>query len=430
MEEISLEQIDVFTDSFVRFGQTTRKLQQAYRKLEERFCQLNLRLEEANRRLRQSLAEKNRVSSYLNNILSNLNSGVLVIDPEGKITLFNKAAAQITGWSTREAVGRSYSQVMSKKNQEGQQPGEESSALYTLAAEVVLQDKEKQVYTKCGAVIPVEFSTSLLTDGEGCVLGAVEVFRDLTEVKKLEEEIRRMHTLAALGQMAATMAHEVRNPLGGIAGFAALLRRDLKDAPQERRLVEKIIEGVSSLNKIVTALLGYAKPVNRNFQRIDFLELMDKTVGFFEGSINNHKAKTGREITLRKSYQSDCIWCYADPEQLTEVVLNLLQNAIDAMPQGGELRVEVSTNADEGRSSGRFLVLKVTDTGVGMTEDVKAKLFMPFFTTKENGTGLGLAIVKKIIDAYSGDISVQSDPEKGSTFLVKLPCTRNQFTTD
>ncbi|MCD6169380.1 MAG: PAS domain S-box protein [Candidatus Latescibacteria bacterium] len=422
MEEISLEQIDAFTDSFVRFGETTRKLHRAYRKLEERFYELNSRLEEANRRLRESLVERNRVSSYLNNILNNLNSGVLAIDRDGKITLFNKAAAQITGWPIQEAVGRFYSEVMCEENRNRHQPQEQNSALHTLSAGTPLQDKEKQLHTKYGTTIPVWFSTSLLTDGEGRVLGAVEVFRDLTEVKRLEEEVRRMHTLAALGQMAATVAHEVRNPLGGIAGFAALLKRDLKDNPQQRKLVEKIIEGVSSLNNIVTALLNYAKPVNRKSERINFLELMDRIVGFFEGSLNIRTAKADKKIVLKKSYQSDCIWCRADPEQLAEVALNLLQNAIDAMPQGGEVRVEVSTETDKNCSLQRFVILRVTDTGVGMTDDVKENLFMPFFTTKQNGTGLGLATAKKIIDAYNGDISVQSTPGKGSTFLVKLPC--------
>jgi PAS domain S-box-containing protein len=408
---ISEEQLEGFTESFASFNKITQKLHSAYKNLEEKFEALNLKLEKTNRELRQSLAEKDRASNYLNNILESLTSGVVAINLKGEITLFNRAAEEILGYKTDEVLGRPYGEVMAKG------VGEKMTLSFTLKSRKSHINEEKEVLTKGGKRIPLGFSTSVLTDGENNVLGAVEVFFDLSKLKELEEEVTRVRTLAALGEMAATVAHEVKNPLGGIRGFADLLDRDLEESDPRKKSVEKIMEGVETLDRIVVSLLNYTKPIRLNFHDVEFISFIDEVIKFFEIDIGREKKK----IHVERKYPKKELLCRIDPEQFRQVILNLLHNAAQAMPQRGQIVVQVD---EEGKRSEippkAGIILKISDTGMGMSKATLDKLFTPFFTTKEHGTGLGLSIVKKIVEAHGGDIKVESKIGKGTTVLVRL----------
>lgn len=393
-----------FADSFLLFNETTRKYMEAYRQLEEKFESLNIELEETNTELRQSLEEKDKVSNYLNNILESMSGGVLVVDLKGRITLFNQAAEEITGQRQEEVVGRTYAEVI------GLDAGRENSVMHSLEAGLSLSNREKELRRADGGSISLGFSTSPVRDKAGRVLGAVEVFNDLTEVKALEAQVQRMHTLAALGEMAATVAHEIRNPLGGIAGFAALLERDLEKEDPRRRLVQKITEGVARLNRIVTSLLSYTRPLNLNTHPVNLPSLVEEVAAFWE--IDLERAR--RQVQVERRFPADDLVCAIDPEQFQQVILNLMQNATQAMPEGGKLCLEIET-------VDRHALLHVRDQGIGMEESVLEKLFTPFFTTKEDGTGLGLVTSKKIVEAHGGQIRVDSAPDAGTTFTVSLP---------
>ncbi|MFH1567166.1 MAG: PAS domain S-box protein, partial [Gemmatimonadota bacterium] len=368
---------EAFADSYILFSETTRKYMEAYKQLEEQFEYLNVKLEETNRELRKSLEEKDRVSNYLNNILESMSGGVLVLNLEGEITLFNQAAEEITGWSQDEALGRRYREVM------GGQPGEALSALHTLESGLSLTNQQKDLSRRDGRVLPLGFSTSPVRDRDGALLGAVEVFNDMTEVKRLEAQVQRMHTLAALGEMAATVAHEIRNPLGGIASFANLLERDLDVNDPSRKLVQKITEGVARLNRIVTSLLSYTRPLKLTTYRADLVQAVEEAAAFFEIDLE----RTRRAITLERCYPGAPLVCQLDTEQFQQVILNLLLNAIQAMPEGGCIRLEVSQARGP---RGPVAALAVADEGIGMETEVRERLFTPFFTTKQDGTGLGL----------------------------------------
>ncbi len=255
------------------------------------------------------------------------------------------------------------------------------------------------------------------------------------EKTRLEETVNRVNTLAALGQMAATVAHEIRNPLGGIAGFAGLLERDLSVDDPRRRWVKKIIEGVSSLNAIVTGLLHYTRPVRLNAHPIDMVNLVEESASFLE--IDLARRDEGR-IAVARIYEASGAVCEIDPEQVQQVLLNLLQNAAQAMPDGGTITVSVkksgtvnphhppfphSPTPPFGAVEGNWVEVAVADTGHGMSEEVQKNLFTPFFTTKENGTGLGLATARKIVEAHRGAIRVTSEIGRGSIFVVAIPAT-------
>ncbi|RKY71948.1 MAG: hypothetical protein DRP97_01330 [Candidatus Latescibacterota bacterium] len=413
--DIPPEQIDAFADLFVLFNKTTKNLHRAYRTLEEKFDSLNQKLQETNLELRRSLAEKDRVSNYLNNILESLSSGVLVMDLEGRITLFNRAAGEIMEYPTVEALGRPYLEIM------GKEVAWESTALCTLKTGAPIEYGEKEITAHKGTVLPLGYSTSLVTDGEGNLSGVVEIFNDLSHTKALEEEVQRVNTLAALGKMAATVAHEIRNPLGGIAGFASLLERDLDVGDPRIKLVKKIIEGVGSLNRIVTSLLEYTRPLRPRFREIDLVTVVDQTTRFFEVDVQHED----NGITILRNDSPDAVLCRADPEQLQQVLLNLLHNARQAMPEGGEIAVETGKNLLGPDGEEETVFVRIRDQGTGIPEDVKTKLFTPFYTTRENGTGLGLATAKKIIDAHHGAIHVRSQPGEGACFTIVLPHSEN-----
>ncbi|MBI2951900.1 hypothetical protein HYY27_07395 [bacterium] len=257
------------------------------------------------------------------------------------------------------------------------------------------------------------------------------------ERTRLEDQVSRMNTLAALGQMAATVAHEIRNPLGGIAGFAGLLERDLTVDDPRRKWVKKIIEGVSSLNAIVTGLLHYTRPIRLNAHRIDIVNLIEESASFVEIDLAR---RDDQAISIARAYEAPGVACLVDPEQMQQVFLNLLQNAAQAMPDGGTITVSVRAETQKRRNGDAenppfssspplpigeegtgWVEVAVADTGEGMPEEVQRQLFTPFFTTKENGTGLGLATARKIVEAHRGTIRVTSEVGRGSTFAIALP---------
>ncbi len=397
-------QLDSFTDSYILFQETTRKYREAYEQLEAQFESLTVKLEETNIDLQKRVEERDRVTNYLNNILDSMSGGVLVVDLNGEIAHFNQEAEEITGYSQDQVLGYPYADII------GLADGRQHTAMHTLDTGERLLNREKALRRADGRTIPLGFSTSLLRDEQGTVLGAVEVFHDMTEVKRLEAEVQRVNTLAALGEMAATVAHEIRNPLGGIAGYAGMLERDLDAEDPNRRLVHRIIEGVGRLNRIVSSLLTYTRPLRLNTHPVNLVELVEESVAFFEIDLERQRD----DIAVERDYADGELVCRLDPEQIQQVILNLLQNATQAMPEGGTLHIRVAAEGDAG-------VLCVGDTGIGMEDEVRDKLFTPFFTTKEDGTGLGLVTSKKIVEAHSGSIRVDSHPGQGTQFYVNLP---------
>jgi PAS domain S-box-containing protein len=352
------------------------------------------------------------MTDTLDQILEGLGTGVVAVDTQGEITLLNPAAMAILGLpKNKDFLNRPVLQVLT----------EVSDLSNALANGTVIADQEKRITRPNGTQVPLRYSTRCLYDKAGNVSGAVETFEDISKLQELSRQASRVSTLTALGEMAATVAHEIRNPLGGIGGFAGLLERDLAVDDPRRRLVKKIMEGVASLNRMVTNLLNYTRPLQLNLRPVDFVEVVEDSIGFFEIDAGNRL----EEIELQREFVPKTLPCRTDPEQIQQIVLNLLHNAVQAMPQGGSVQIGVAeVDPSENRATVLdmpCITLTVSDSGIGMSEDVKSKLFMPFFTTKEDGNGLGLATAKKVIEAHGGDIMVKSAPNEGATFTIFLP---------
>ena len=448
--EIAPEHVEYLRKLIETFNRSAADLQETYRSLQEKFDRLNLRLEETNRSLSRSLAEQERLSDYLTSILESLSSGVLVVDTVGTVTLFNRGAEEMTGIPASEAVGKPYREIM------GREFPDELTPFGTLSAGKGISQVEKTLVSRSGEKIAVGYSISPLMNRHGIMTGAVEIFMDLRRIKALEDELSRMDKLAALGQMAATMAHKIRNPLGGIVGFAGLLELELRENERGRRLIGKITEGVDKLNRIVSSLVSYTSRLNLQPRPYDLGAGLAEMLGVFEGSPNYAKHNSGClsseldpdrvEVAFSLFQPEGPVTVEADRDLLNGAVRKIVQNAVDSLDSFGEVHGYVLpgdscytppcpvTSAMLGklRASSRLIASRlecgiavVTDTGCGMSAEAEKNLFVPFFTTKENGIGLGLASAKKIVEAHHGELWIASLESRGTSVGIILPrvCT-------
>jgi PAS domain S-box-containing protein len=371
--------------------------------LGEKSEKLTEELELKNQHLEAALTENEAVRNQLRSVLESLDSAVVMIDPQFRVLLFNPAAEKVYGVSADKVLGEDYAKIF------GESAGDHLPLIDTLERGLHLSGHEK--YWKVGShQKPIGYTTCVVRDAQGKGLGAVEISTDLTEIKRLQAQMQHAQVLAAMGEMAATVAHEIRNPLAGIGGFAGLLERDLALDDPRRTLVRKIVQGVASLNKIVSNLLVYTRPMEMQPQRVNLVEWMEDILRYAEIEIQ----AGGKDISIARDYGFGKLEGVIDPEKFQQVFLNLLLNAIQAIPEKGT--VTVSAHLD-GQS---FLRIGVQDSGTGIPPEALDKIFNPFFTTKEQGTGLGLAIVQRIVHLHGGTLRAESPPGGPTLFEIRI----------
>jgi len=410
---ISEELIRNLTKEIEEFKIKFEILSEKYEQVRKAAEKINLDLDKKNEELKQSLKKQEEIQLYLNSILESMNNGVIGVNIMGAITHFNKAASEITQFSYEEVIGRPYTEVF-PRNSEG-----EKSLLHVLRTGMGLARDEKIIWRKDGNPVPVSYQTSMLKDPMGFSIGAVEIFYDISRIKALEEEMQHAKTMAALGEMAATVAHEIRNPLSAMGMWLTLLDRDIGEQKKESKVIlNRIMEGLSRLNRIVSNLLIYSRPIKPQFREIVLQQILDETINFVEIEIE----REGHKIQINKQFEKDPVVVLIDPEKLQQVIMNLSINAIQSMQNGGILTVSVGKpNISSQSNYGCFYI---SDTGCGIKKEDLDKIWAPFFTTKTNGTGLGLAIVKKIIESHSGIIEIESEINKGTCVKVFLPLAK------
>ncbi|MCU0608951.1 MAG: ATP-binding protein [Chitinispirillaceae bacterium] len=396
--------------AFSDFQVRAENLGKSYEAMQEEFRKVNVELDRKNAQLQESLAVQEEMQTYLGSILESMENGVIGVDVMGTITHFNRAAGEITGFAPKEMRGKRFADLFPFTAEN------EPALLQVLRTGRTFTREEKVLWHKDGHPVPVSFQTALLTDRAGTRLGAVEIFSDISRIKALEGEMQQSRTMAALGEMSATVAHEIRNPLGAMGMWAALLERDIPLDDKRSLTLKKIIEGLSRLNKIVSNLLVYTRPVKAEFRKMQLETLLGNIADFIEIEIG----RLGHDITVRKNWdQSRRSFVLIDPEKIEQqVLMNLCLNAMQAMDNGGELRIEIES---DGSPASEYECFSVNDTGRGIDPEDLPKIFDPFFTTKENGTGLGLAIVKKCVESHSGYLDVKSSVGNGTSFRVFLP---------
>ena len=347
-------------------------------------------------------------------MVTHMRNGVLAVTRAGAIVLLNDEARRIFGLPAGDCTGRPYTEILR------QHPDivRVLSGAFDLAA---LPNRAELRLKPTHTVIG--YTLSLVSDDEGETIGAALFFKDLTHVEQIEERERLRDRLAAVGEMAATVAHEIKNPLAGIEVMAGLLRRQAPDNPDVQALVADIINEAKMANAIVQEVLDFVRPVRLQLERASIAHALSNAVTMADG-----KARRG-QIVVKVDVPPELPTVHGDHRQLTQVFANLLINAYEALGGRGTIsvaaRVATATAdgalAPDGHRAVPTVVVEVRDDGPGVVPEVTERMFNPFFTTKPQGSGLGLAVVRKIVDAHDGRIDVRSALDEGTTFRVTLP---------
>ncbi|MDN5940750.1 MAG: ATP-binding protein [Nitrospira sp.] len=368
-------------------------------------------LQHADRSLREKEQGLTRLQAFHENIVHSISSGVFTADATGCITSFNPAAQEAIGYSIAHVSGRQWREVFNWHP--NQQSDEQFSRILSATTRFEVECKRAD-----GNRLILGMTLSPLHE-RGKQTGLVGVFKDLTEIRELEEEMRRKEWLASLGEMSAGMAHEIRNPLGALAGAMQMLRKDAVEDETNRRLMDIAIREATRLDNIITEFLQYARPPALNLAEHDLNKVLAETL-----DLVHHEARTRSKIKIATSLATGALMALVDQDQLRQVFWNMATNAFEAMPDGGQLTISTSCrHIDAGGRKGDVIEVAFQDTGEGIPTQNLDKIFLPFFTTKKQGSGLGLAAVHRIVDLHGGWMKVESQERQGSRFVVCMPCS-------
>ncbi len=363
------------------FHDVTRQLKEKEKELERLRAQAEQRAE--------------TVESSTEDILQCVSNGVITFDVDGRVATVNRAAAEMLGLDRDAAAGKTCREVIA------------SDALCRLIGDALTSHipshRMEVELERSGAPMWLGFNTALLTDRQGRGLGVILSFSDLTEVKRLQEQIELKERLTALGEMSAGIAHELRNPMAVIAGYLNLLAK--KQETGGREIIKDIHSEIEGMNRIIGDLLTFARPTSLNRVTVNVHELLQSSLDAALQSRPKEKLVT--------DLSAGSVQVSVDEVLMRQALTNIIQNAVEAMAGAGTLAVRTR--------EGRDLAVIIHDTGPGIAPENLKRIFLPFFTTKDTGVGMGLALAHKIIMAHGGTIEAESGEGKGTTFTVRLP---------
>ncbi len=409
--DVSKDEMALLIEAFERFTGAGETVTRAYEELAVKVEELDLQLEEKNRELAANLRETERLSVYLRNVLESLGSAVFVVGGQGKIEMANQAAVKLLDAGMQDLIGRSLAQSLDGLTR----PDGITADLISGGEKFREREFELQIEGRAPKILRA--GSHPLLDAES-VGGRIVRLDDITEEALGRAQAERTERLAAMGEMAVKIVHQVRNPMGSIELVASLLSRDLADQPEKRKLVDKIRSGIQSMDHIISNLLAFARNTQPTLQNVNIHSILDECLSY------NVHLLDGQGISVKTSYEENLPEIKGDSGLLKQVFMNLIINAAQAMPKGGSLTLAARTKDLRDYETDElipFMQAQVADTGSGMTPEVVSRLFNPFFTTKDRGTGLGLALTHNIIKAHDGHIDVDSAPGEGSSFTVNLP---------
>jgi len=366
--------------------------------------------------MRRDGRELNRLRSLHDAILSNMNTGLVTTDAENHVIYANPAAEATLGRPSSDIVGRHIGAFFAHRSADA------PLVPFDPPAERVARDRREDTelvgLTETGDQVPIGYNLSLIP-GERPEhhAGKVMLFTDLTKVKQLERRLRQADRLRAVGELAASIAHEIRNPLASIAGSIEMLTESDAIGDGEQRLLRIIMKESDRLNHIIEEFLAYARERTPQLAPHDIHTIVEEVVTLFR---NNAAATRGIQLELDAPDELPRV--LADGEQIKQVFFNLLRNATDAMPSGGTIRVQIEACEPEAADHEPApLCVRVSDTGCGIPPEALDHVFEPFFSTKRGGLGIGLALAEKIMRGHNGTISVESVSGNGTTFSITLP---------
>ncbi|HPW69031.1 MAG: ATP-binding protein [Desulfomonilia bacterium] len=346
-------------------------------------------------------ASLSRIKAFSDNIVENIPVGLLFISENGCILTVNNACEKMLKITPQESVNQKADNVLPSPIS-----GLLNEALHT--SDILIREIDVPVR---GKNMLFEASASILKDDHGQFLGCIVLLRDITEIRHLKKEMQRKERLASLGSLAAGVAHEIRNPLSSIKGFATYFKERYKDVPEDQDTAEIMIREVERLNRVIGQLLEFARPLNVQQKTTDIVEVLRHSIEV----IRKQAVSQGISIDTRHLPDKP-VSAYIDQDRIGQVLLNIYLNAVEAMENGGVLKVWIEH--DEVNEN---IAVNISDTGYGIPGHDVGRVFDPYFTTKQSGTGLGLAIVHKIMEAHSGQVTITSIEERGTTVSLILP---------
>jgi two-component system nitrogen regulation sensor histidine kinase GlnL len=351
-------------------------------------------------------------NDFYRDLVWNLRNGVLAVTRAGDIAVMNEVAYRVLGLQAQATdIGRPFTEVLRLVP--------DVTRILAGAFELSHLPNRAELRLKTTGKV-IGYTLSQVLDKDGRITGATLFFKDLTRVEQLEERERLRDRLAALGEMAAAIAHEVKNPLAGIEVMAGILKRQLTESEDAQSILRDIIKEAKMANAIVVEVLDFVRPIRLQVERISLADVVRDAMSMAESHVPRG------QVQLALDLPEDLAPIQGDPHQLRQLFTNLLTNAFEALGGVGSVRLQAEQLSNDEETGTEALAVpmiqvEVSDDGPGMPADVMERIFSPFFTTKPQGSGLGLAIVRKIVDAHDGRIDVSARPEGGTRFRVTLP---------
>jgi two-component system sensor histidine kinase HydH len=345
----------------------------------------------------RTLAE---MRSYTENVVESMASGLVTVDTNGRIVSTNRKASRLLGSDMRQVQGKPLETLI---------PSPSLSLNEVIDRGKGIIEKEVDCPTGQGGTVPLSVSVTPLKDSEGGNMGAVIILRDLREIRELQKKVRRSERLAALGRLASGVAHEIRNPLSSIKGFAQYFRDKFEVGTEDKSYADIMIQEVDRLNRVITQLLDFGRPKELRLELHPLSQILEHPLRLIRADLN----KRGIQLIESPFPEGEI---KVDSDQITQALLNIFLNAMESMEKGGALRVEMVKKPERGG-----VEILISDSGSGIRRENLSRIFDPFFSTKKKGTGLGLAITANIIEAHGGEIVVESKEGKGTTFKIFLP---------
>lgn len=413
MSNSSPVESQAFQQLYKQFILETDRVERVFSGIQGRLNAIQSQLQEDRLKFDAKLAELQFIGHYLDVIVNHISQGLIFIDATGMITTWNPAASLLLGKMSEMVLFHSFWEFFSDQ-------------LFGFSLKEVLQTRKCPslsfiTLNQEGKQVQLEIETTFVESSAEqsplnqrmgsppLIQGLLILMRNLTEVRRLQLLADRHERLKEVGELAALVAHEIRNPLGGIKGYASLLCQDLASQPHLQQMAGSILEGVESLNRFINHILNYTRPFQPQLETTNL-------VPFIQELLELIKMDQAFHSQVVCSMQTSCpiVEVPIDRALLKSALLNLLVNALQAMPNGGDLIVEMDQTEGEA-------LIKIKDTGVGIASEHLQKIFSPLFTTKISGNGFGLAEVHKVVQAHQGTIDVQSQINSGTTFTLKLP---------
>jgi two-component system sensor histidine kinase AtoS len=349
------------------------------------------------------------MKSYIQNVLGSLGTGVITWNQDGKSTTINPAATRLMTEMDLPATDLTLKRLIRRLSKASRSP------FFQALRGLFQENREGEPFeveyvcrtNRSGKIL--QTGLTYLRDSDQQPYGIVSTFEDVTQKKVIEQQLYHADKLSSIGQLAASVAHEIKNPLASIKTLGQLLQEETREDDSRREYIDVIVTEVNRLNRVVEQLLKYARPESSRFERIRLMESLQPVKALISHEMERHQVRLVLDVP-------EDLEVWVDPEKMKQVLLNLLFNALQAMTKGGEISIRAWADGN-----GPWQVIEVRDQGEGMSEETCRRIFEPFFTTKQRGTGLGLAIVKKIVDLHGGEIRATSVPGQGTVFTMLLP---------